>query len=369
MQTTNRNGRTEFSGDTFDGGLESQQMKQEVATAISRFQEKSKTLPPREEGDKSGLAHISWAPGCTEDVLLMLARDGAVIVENAISPDTCDRIKQEMQPYHSASEHCKDRFLGKNTKRLGALIARSQSSWDACAHPLLMQVCNAVLGEQCMHSTVLRTDKGLSPGYHTHPWHLDLTQIIDIGTGNPSQPMHRDRWAYIFDFESIEPRISTMWAIDEFTFENGATRVVPGSHLWPRGRLFDKQKDTVAYAAMPKGSVLIWTGSAWHSGGHNQSANNRWGLNIDYSVAWLRQEENQYLSVPPSVAKKLPQHVAKLCGYQLGGYALGYYADFQHPEDVLSSTASEQRINWATDETLWPPVDSRVASGHPSSKL
>lgn len=68
-------------------------MKQEVATAISRFQEKSKTLPPREEGDKSGLAHISWAPGCTEDVLLMLARDGAVIVENAISPDTCDRIK------------------------------------------------------------------------------------------------------------------------------------------------------------------------------------------------------------------------------------------------------------------------------------
>jgi ectoine hydroxylase-related dioxygenase (phytanoyl-CoA dioxygenase family) len=261
-----------------------------------------------------------------------------------------------MRPYVERRAYGADDFFGKKTRRVGALIARAPSTWDICACPLVLQVCSAVLGHQVLHHKTASLTA--APGYKTHPWNLDLTQVIDIEPGESHQTLHRDRWAYIMDFTSIEPRISTKWAIDEFSAENGATRVIPGSHTWPRER-FPNRRDRVVQATMPPGSVMIYTGSTWHSGGENKTQKSRYGINVDYSVAWLKQEENQFLSCPPNIAKDLPRGIQELIGYSRSGYALGYVAGGFPPS--YSWTSSEP-INWATSPgaikdaaTVWQP--------------
>jgi ectoine hydroxylase-related dioxygenase (phytanoyl-CoA dioxygenase family) len=119
----------------------------------------------------------------------------------------------------------------------------------------------------------------------------------------------------------------------DFAEENGATRVIPGSHLFD-DKLEFTLKDTVP-AEMEAGSVFLYTGSVYHGGGANQSDAVRFGLNVTYARSWLRQEENQYLSVPQSIAKELPKPLLKLMGYSRGAYALGYVDDLRDPIEVL----------------------------------
>ena len=125
-----------------------------------------------------------------------------------------------------------------------------------------------------------------------------------------------------------------MWALDPFTEENGATRVALGSH---RETVTLKNSDSFATvpAEMPAGSIVLYTGRTVHGGGANRSGAERIGVNIDYAVGWVRQEENQYLSVPLDVARELPENIQRLMGYRQGAYALGYIDDSRDPIDVL----------------------------------
>jgi ectoine hydroxylase-related dioxygenase (phytanoyl-CoA dioxygenase family) len=150
---------------------------------------------------------------------------------------------------------------------------------------------------------------------------------------------HRDQWAYdFFRFPAgYEVQVSTMWAMTEFTEENGATRVVPGSHH-AADRLRLEPGDTIG-AAMARGSVLLYTGSVYHGGGANRSDAVRIGMNVDYNVGWLRQEENQYLAVPIEIARTLPEPMQRLIGYARGAYALGYVGDMRDPIEVLRPDA------------------------------
>ena len=103
--------------------------------------------------------------------------------------------------------------------------------------------------------------------------------------------------------KDVEPQFNTIWALTDFTEENGATRVVPGSIKWPDNRKIEGRE--IACAEMRRGSALLYTGSVFHGAGANQSGADRVGMNLTYSLAWLRQEENQYLSCPPEIAKDL----------------------------------------------------------------
>lgn len=240
-----------------------------------------------------------------EDILEVLKRDGGLILENVLSNEQVAAVTREIMPYVEATTPGRDDFTGNLTTRTGALVARS----PACRELVLNETIEA-LCELFLH-----------PNRARHQLHL--SQVIRIMPGQKAQAIHRDRWAWGTWLKDIEPQLNTIWAITDFTKENGATQVVPGSTRWP-----DKQQptaDEIGYAQMKAGSVLVYTGSLFHGGGENASNADRIGINITYTLGWLRQEENQYLSCPPDIAKGLDPKLQALIGYQMGSYALGYY--------------------------------------------
>lgn len=238
-------------------------------------------------------------------------------MERAVDPDVVAAVLAETEPYRQRTPTGNDAFTGLNTRRTGSLVARSVSVRQMVMHPTVIGVCDDILATN-------------STSYQLH-----VTQVIDIGPGEPAQFLHRDQWAWdTFPFPiGFDVEISTIWAMQDFTELNGATRVIPGSNLWPDDAR--PTQDQSEPAEMPLGSVLVYSGSVFHGGGANRSDGRRVALNIDYCLGWLRQEENQYLACPPEVARDLPVELARLIGYSRAAYALGYFGDTQDPIEAL----------------------------------
>ena len=202
----------------------------------------------------------------------------------------------------------RDEYDGRFTRWAGALIARCPTVRELVMHPTVVGTVGAFLD-------------------HVTSFQLHLTQIISIEPGETQQKLHRDQMA--FDFFPFPPdyhvQCNTIWALTDFTEANGATRLMPGSQELPddHGHTLD---ETVP-AEMSIGSCLLYTCKVYHGGGANTSEETRMGLNITYDVGWLRQEENQYLSVPREVAQGLDDDLLRLIGYRTGAYALGYVDD------------------------------------------
>jgi ectoine hydroxylase-related dioxygenase (phytanoyl-CoA dioxygenase family) len=273
------------------------------------------------------LEHLP-ATAVPDQVTAALERNGAVIVDDVLAGSTLDRIADELAPSLAATPLGPDDFSGRNTRRTGALIARSVTCRDLVMHPLALGTAGAWLA-------------------HATNFQLHLTQAIAIGPGSPAQPVHRDQWAFdFFPFpDGYEVQCNTIWALTEFTERTGATRVVPGSHRAPDGQRYELD-DTEA-AEMGRGSVLFYTGSVYHGGGPNTSDETRIGLNITYNLAWLRQEENQYLAVPHELAATLPVELLRVMGYDRGAYALGYIDDLRDPiEAVRPDLAADSAIGF-----------------------
>jgi ectoine hydroxylase-related dioxygenase (phytanoyl-CoA dioxygenase family) len=160
----------------------------------------------------------------------------------------------------------------------------------------------------------------------------------------------------------IEPQLNTIWAMTNFTVANGATQIVPGSPAWAEGRRAEPQE--VGYAEMKAGSVLVYSGSVIHGGGENTTDADRVGINITYCLGWLRQEENQYLSCPPAIARTLDPKLQALLGYAMGSYALGYFSPplppGEGPEAVPPQFALGDKIaaGWGAD--LLAEINERV---------
>lgn len=278
------------------------------------------------------------AAASADDVARALADAGCAVVERLVAPGLLERMVGELAPYVAATPYGPDDFTGRRTRRTGALIARSPAVRELVMHPVVLGTVGSVLR-------------------HATSFQLHLTQLIEVGPGEPAQPVHRDQWAFdFFPFPAgYEVQCNTLWAVDDFTERNGATRLVPGSHRAEDRLTFDAA-DTVA-AEMPAGSVLFYTGALYHGAGANRSEAVRRGLNITYNVSWLRQEENQYLAVPPEVARTLPEPLLRLMGYARGAYALGYVGDLRDPLDVLfGRTTGDVTLG---DLTAAPPLRTR----------
>ncbi|MBK8197055.1 MAG: phytanoyl-CoA dioxygenase family protein [Acidobacteria bacterium] len=291
------------------------------------------------------LRHLP-ATAPVDEVLKVIAEDAAVIIDGVMSPELLGRVRTEIMPYVEATPPGRDDFTGDRTTRTGALVARSPACRELVAHPLITAATEAFLAPFC--------DR----------FQLHLTQVIRIKPGQKAQVLHRDRLAWGgFLQRAIEPQLNTIWAVSDFTRENGATRVVPGSHMWDDGR--GAHEDEITYAEMKAGSVILYTGSVIHSGGANVSDGDRIGINITYSLGWLRQEENQYLSCPPEIAATLPDELRRLIGYSMGSYALGYFTPPVPPgqggEVVPPETLFTGEVKgWGDD--LYAKVSTREAA-------
>ena len=263
-----------------------------------------------------GLEH--FPPTATADeVHAALVRDGACIVDDVLDAATVAALHAELSEPLATTAPGLEEFSGLNTRRFGSLIERMPTTRPLVMHPLILEVTRKLLSDA---SAV----------------QLHLTQAICIGPDSPAQIIHRDQWA--FDFFEFPPgydvQCNTIWAITDFTEENGATRVAVGSnHREDKLRL--EQSDTVG-AVMRSGSVVLYTGSVYHGGGANTTSDEtRIGVNITYNRGWLRQEENQYLAVSRECAETLDEDLLRLMGYQKGAYALGYIDDLRDPISVV----------------------------------
>jgi len=243
-----------------------------------------------------------------EEIIRAVQRDGGAILMDAADAKALNRFASELEPYLSKSPYGRDDFTGKKTRRTGALIARIPSCHDFVMDRRVLSLANQFLGP------------------YTEKITLHLTQATTIYPGEEAQLLHRDRFAWGTHIpRKIEPQFNTLWAITDFTEATGCTRFVPGSQNWPWDRAVSTYE--IVQAEMSKGSVLLYSGTVLHGGGHNRSKKPRIGLNLTYCLAWLRQQENQFLSCPPHIAKNLDEKLQELVGYTQGTYGLGYFSD------------------------------------------
>ena len=257
-----------------------------------------------------------------DPLVTAIERDGYAIVRELLDPETLARLSGELAPHLAATESGgPDAFFGQRTKRFGALLSRCPTTRDMVVHPLLLEIADRVLGPYCAR-------------YRIH-----YTGVMHIEPGETAQAMHRDTGLYPIQNPAPPLTLATMWAVSDFTEENGATRIVPGSHRWPDGRV--PAPDEIAAAEMPAGSMLVYVGSTIHGGGANRANAARCGVALHYALGWLRQEENQYLAVPMEEARTFPRQLQCLMGYDLGTVNLGF-VDHKHPNDVLNGTAGAQ---------------------------
>jgi len=252
-------------------------------------------------------------------------QDGACIVRDVLPTEQLDGLNAGAAGWIEKSKTGGDEFTGRLTKRTGALIARVPETHDVIMHPMVVDAAREFLAP---YGTTIQ---------------LHLTQTIAIFPGQTAQMLHRDRLAWgTYMPSTIEPQFNTIWALTDFTEENGATHVVPGSNQWPMDR--DAAPDQCLQAEMSRGSVLCYSGSVIHGGGENRSQAPRIGMNITYALGWLRQEENQYLSCPPHIARELPSALTDLMGYTMGSYALGYYASPEMIEGLPDTLPPEMAL-------------------------
>lgn len=289
-----------------------------------------------------------FQPGDSQgEMLERLRSDGACIIDSVMGSDFVDALRTETDPYMDATANGGDDFTGRLTTRTGGLVMRSQRCRELIQHAEILGLCDGFLLDYCER------------------YQLHLGQVIRIRPGQDAQMIHRDRWAWGKHLAHVEPQLNTMWALTDFNAENGATRLAPGSTRWEDSRL--PKPEEITQAEMAAGSVLLYTGSVFHGGGQNASDADRIGLNITYSLGWLRQEENQYLSTPPHLAKELEPDLQRLVGYSMGQYALGYYTppgppgeapEVVDPQNALApGTYADQTLG---DSALYDSLIDRV---------
>jgi hypothetical protein len=245
------------------------------------------------------------------EVMKVIDRDGAVILAGVLARAELDGLVAELNPFLVATKVGRESFSGFKTTRTGALPARSLKVRAALLDRRIRAICDAVLLP------------------NSENYQVNVTHVIRILPGEVAQVMHKDRWSWSH-LKGIEPQLNTIWALTDFTQQNGATQVAPGSQAWADSRR-PRQED-IAYAEMSAGSVLVYTGSVFHGGGANQSDAPRLGMNLTYCLGWLRQEENQYLSCPPEIARTFEPELQALMGYRTGGYGLGFFTPPLGPE-------------------------------------
>ena len=241
-----------------------------------------------------------------DEVVEVLRTDGWCVVEGVLSPEEVAATRAELLDVLERTPTGRNDFEGFSTRRIYALFAKTRAFDGPATHPLLLGVLDRVLGH----------------------YQLSAPTGIQIGPGEREQVLHRDQSIYPLPDDFPDVVVNTMWAFDDFTEENGATRLLPGSHRW-----VDRQPsrdDVPVQAVMPAGSVAFYVGKLWHGGGANRTDQPRLGVILEYVSAWLRPQENHLLAVPRDTLARVPERLQELLGCNIYPPFVGY-VDGRHP--------------------------------------
>lgn len=255
----------------------------------------------------STLPHLH-ATASIDEVSAAIDEVGAVVVDDLIDPAVLDRFRRDLEPWLTdtapgsrSGEAEWELFHGHHTRRINGLAAKSDTFVDLALHP-----------------TILGTaDRRLIPDGGAIQ--ISDTQLISIGPGEAAQYLHRDQsgWPWFNELLPNGPEIIViaMVAVTDFTERNGATRIVPFSHLEAdREELFDPERSVPA--EMSAGSVLLFSGRTIHGGGANHTTDEwRSAIHLSYLLGWLRAEEAHQFAVPADVAAGLPRRAKELLGF------------------------------------------------------
>lgn len=254
--------------------------------------------------------------------LKALGRDGYTIVENAIEPDLVDELNAALAGLETLldARPAMNGFEGHRTVRIYNLLAYGEPFTRIPVHASVLPLIEGVLDEGCLISSL--SSIAIDPGETAQPIHAD-DQVI---------PLEKPHRAIV---------CNSMWALTDFTEANGATRLVPGSHLKPNPD-YGGDYESIA-AEMPKGSVLIWNGALWHGGGANQTGERRTGIAMNYCAGFIRQQENQQLGLDPQLVRGFEPRLQELVGYGVYRGLIGHI-DKQAPSQRLNGTGAFRSI-------------------------
>lgn len=245
----------------------------------------------------------SFDPGApAEEILDAVERDGGAIARGFLAPEVIDDLVQELTPHLDAVDWCNsesgdvvgEEFFGRRTKRLHGLPARSKRIADILTHPLFHAMSDRFLKPRCRE---VRFSTG---------------ELMALGRGETDQVLHRDADSWLhFPQPRPEILVSVNVALTDFSADNGATVVVPGSHRWDPARKARPEECT--QAVMPRGSALLYTGNILHGGGANRTDEIRIGLYCGLLLSWLRPLENHLITNGVEALRAQPEAVRRLC--------------------------------------------------------
>ena len=252
-------------------------------------------------------------------------RDGYTILEGVIEPELRDALTDDLirlERFYGVMPS-DNGFEGTKTVRIYNLLALGKLYEAIPVHPNVLPVVEGVLDDGCLVSSL---------------------SSIAIDPGESAQPIHADDQLIPLTKPHVPTVCNTMWALTDFTEANGATRIIPGSHLRDHSPDFGAPYDSIA-AEMPAGSVLVWHGSLWHGGGANTTDERRVGIAMNYCAGWIRQQENQQLGIPRDVAAGFSLRLRQLCGYGVYNGLIGHI-DKHSPAEMLGEPPAEDRMVW-----------------------
>ncbi|MFV1362490.1 phytanoyl-CoA dioxygenase family protein [Mycolicibacterium elephantis] len=248
-------------------------------------------------------------PAIVEADMAAIDRDGYIIWENLLSADECRQIKETVEPrlVHPG----RNAFEGRHTQRVYSLLSRTRICDRLVDHPRVLAVLDRILMDNYL---------------------LSALQAINIQPGESAQLAHHDDGFYPIPRPREPLAAATIWAIDDFTADNGATVLYPGSHRWGRRR--PEPDDPSFPVVMPAGSCVFFVGTLWHGGGANSSADARLAVTAQYCQPWLRPMEAFTLSISRDIARTVSDDIRRMIGYSIHPPFVGA-VDGLHPLRLL----------------------------------
>lgn len=256
------------------------------------------------------------------EIRTAVKRHGYAIVEGVLDRAALDELRAQIAPHLEVTGGDDENpFNGRFIKRFGRLLWRVPATRELVRHPIVRA----------------QLDRALWPLAPTYK--LTFSGVMHVMAGQRAQVLHRDNTP----FKNPAPLVllATMWAVEDFRRENGATVFVPGSHEWPEAR--KPTEDELRVAEMPAGSVLFYAGNLLHGAGRC-AVGTRTGVSLQYAVGWLQQEENQAFAVPLEVARTFDEDLLKLMGYDVIARNCGEI-DSRHPLDALLGDGKNRRLD------------------------